>query len=127
MIPAPAASKAGEQAGRALLASFLNGRGRGYPRLMSSPLSAAEACSRLSPHLALGTLSMREVVQTVHARRAEYAARESAERPLALRDIDSLIARLHWHCHFIQKLEASRRWNGRRCTRCMRTSPAPCP
>ncbi len=27
------------------------------------------------------------------------------ERPIDLRSIDSFIARLHWHCHFIQKLE----------------------
>jgi hypothetical protein len=38
---------------------------------MSSPLTAGRACSRLSPHLALGTLSMREAVHAARLRRAE--------------------------------------------------------
>lgn len=89
--------RGGRARGLALLSSFLARRGAAYHREMSSPLSAFDACSRLSPHLAWGTLSMREVVQ------ATLAAR--AERRLDARPLDAFLGRLHWHCHFIQKLE----------------------
>ncbi len=85
----------GRPAGRALLDSFLVSRGRDYRRAMSSPVTASDACSRLSPHLAWGTLSTREVAQ---------AARTAATGPRAA-SLDSFLARLHWRCHFMQKLE----------------------
>jgi len=87
--PCPGRQPGGRRAGLALLESFLNERGRGYARGLSSPLTAPTACSRLSPHLAFGTLSLREVVQASRRRRGPKAFEE----------------RLHWHCHFIQKLE----------------------
>jgi deoxyribodipyrimidine photo-lyase len=88
----------GRPAGRALLDSFLATRGRDYRRAMSSPVTAFDACSRLSPHLAWGTLSTREVAQ------AARTARASATGPRA-GSLDSFLARLHWRCHFMQKLE----------------------
>lgn len=66
---------------------------------MSSPLTAAEGCSRLSAHLAFGTISMRCVHQATEARIAATPDRELAH---ALRGFAS---RLRWHCHFMQKLE----------------------
>jgi deoxyribodipyrimidine photo-lyase len=94
--PAP---PGGERAAWATLDSFLSGRGRNYRRAMSSPLSAAEGCSRLSAHLAFGTISMRCVHQATQARIASTPDRELAH---ALRGFAS---RLRWHCHFMQKLE----------------------
>lgn len=73
-------------------------RGETYQRAMSAPLSAARACSRLSPHLAHGTLSIREAVQ---AGRATPAGR-GADWARAMR---SFQARLAWRDHFMQKLE----------------------
>lgn len=90
----------------ATLRSFLHSRGQHYSREMSSPLSAANACSRLSAHLSVGSLSMRELVQAISARQA---ALRDAPSPAASgwpRSLQSLLARLHWHCHFIQKLES---------------------
>lgn len=98
--------RAGRAAGLRCLNGFLHERGEHYTREMSSPLTAGSACSRLSPHLAWGTLSLREVV---HASRARVAAligvppRERGQWPRALRSFES---RLHWHCHFIQRLES---------------------
>jgi deoxyribodipyrimidine photo-lyase len=89
----------GERAARATLDSFLGGRGRDYRRAMSSPLSASEGCSRLSEHLAFGTISMRCVHQAAEARIAATPDRSLA---YALRGFAS---RLRWHCHFMQKLE----------------------
>ncbi len=84
--------------GMAQLESFLAGRGATYRRAMSAPESGARACSRLSVALATGALSIREVLHRLHQ------ARGSARVPPEA--IDSLVSRLHWHCHFIQKLES---------------------
>jgi len=85
---------------------FLNDRGEPYQKAMSSPVSGETACSRLSAHLVAGSLSMREIYQATLRRQQEIAALPRAERgtwPSAMR---SFIGRLHWHCHFMQKLEA---------------------
>jgi deoxyribodipyrimidine photo-lyase len=89
-----------------LLDSFFGGRGNAYTFQMSSPLTAETACSRLSPHLAAGTLSIRETLHRAFAERAKTAALPAHVRSTELRSIDSFISRLHWHCHFIQKLES---------------------
>ena len=89
----------GESAAWALLHSFLDGRGRDYRRALSSPLTAEQGCSRLSVHLAFGTLSMRCVHQA-----SEAAIRSTADPALA-HALRGFTGRLRWHCHFMQKLE----------------------
>jgi deoxyribodipyrimidine photo-lyase len=91
--------RGGENEAWETLRSFLEVRGRNYHREMSSPLSAETSCSRLSPYLAYGNLSTRQVVQ---ATRAIAAKQEDKTIRAALRAFD---ARLHWRCHFMQKLE----------------------
>jgi len=95
----------GREEGLRLLNSFLYSRGEGYTKEMSSPVSAYESCSRLSPHLAFGTISMREVFQATQRREQELASAESAQRGKWPSAIRSFSGRLRWHCHFIQKLE----------------------
>jgi len=90
---------AGETAAHEVLSSFLEGRGRGYRRALSSPLTAADGCSRLSAHLAFGTLSMRTVHQATEATIAR-----TPDRALA-HSLRGFAGRLRWHCHFMQKLE----------------------
>ncbi len=102
----PERQPGGRAAGSALLHSFLSGRGRDYHRRMSSPLSAADACSRLSPHYAWGTLSLREVVQATRARKAALADDSGPEAGGFRRALTAYLSRLHWHCHFVQKLES---------------------
>ena len=111
MIRAPAVSAAAAATALATLAGFLDCRGRRYRTAMSAPVSGADHCSRLSPHLALGALSLREVCQSALTARARW--REQGDGPFA-RSIDSFISRLHWHCHFIQKLEDAP-WLAERC------------
>ncbi|MEH0070877.1 deoxyribodipyrimidine photo-lyase [Pannonibacter sp. Pt2-lr] len=53
----------GRKAGLACLESFLHRRGKTYRSGMSSPVSGFDVCSRLSPHIAFGTLSLREITQ----------------------------------------------------------------
>jgi len=69
---------AGERAAWSTLESFLAGRGRDYRWAMSSPLRAAEGCSRLSAHLAFGTISVRCVHQATEASIAATTDRELA-------------------------------------------------
>ena len=92
----------GRSQGLQLLKSFLSSRGKYYRSKLSSPLTAFEHCSRLSPHISYGTLSMREVLHTLRNR--SEGTELSAEWK---RSIRAFISRLHWHCHFIQKLETS--------------------
>ncbi|GLS88035.1 deoxyribodipyrimidine photo-lyase [Cypionkella aquatica] len=62
----------GRAQGVALLQSFLTQRGAPYRLANASPLTAERACSRLSPHLANGSLSLREVTQATQSRAAEH-------------------------------------------------------
>jgi len=100
--PCPGRQTGGRRQAVADLESFLFARGRDYRRAMSSPVSAFDACSRLSAHLALGAISVREAYQG--AGRALTAHRTAGETGFA-RSVESFISRLHWHCHFMQKFE----------------------
>ncbi|MBY6204788.1 FAD-binding domain-containing protein [Halomonas denitrificans] len=100
--PCPQRQTGGLVAGQETLDDFLDRRGEAYRGGISSPLSAAAACSRLSAHIAYGTLSMRCIVQQARARRV--TAREQGEKRWAA-SLNQFDQRLHWHCHFIQKLE----------------------
>jgi deoxyribodipyrimidine photo-lyase len=93
---------AGEAAAWQTLNSFLHERGHDYRRAMSSPLSAPDSCSRLSAHLAFGTISMRSVHHAAETAIAQARSEGNAHRAQALRSFSS---RLRWHCHFMQKLE----------------------
>ncbi len=104
VAPHPARQAGGETQAKQVFESFLAGRGQEYATRMSSPVTAHDACSRLSPHLAWGNISMRDVFQTTEARAAEL--RELAKRPPHwLKSLAAFGKRLRWHCHFIQKLE----------------------
>ncbi|SLN27555.1 Cryptochrome-like protein cry2 [Pseudoruegeria aquimaris] len=97
----PARQIGGRTQGLACLGGFLTERGRHYRKAMSSPLAGEAACSRLSPHLAFGTLSPREAAHAGAARQAEVkGARDGWRGSLA-----SFQARLAWRDHFMQKLE----------------------
>lgn len=84
-----------------LLGGFLTERGQEYRRAMSSPLTGEHACSRLSPHLALGTVSGREVAQATAARQREVKGTRVGWGG----SLKSYQARLAWRDHFMQKLE----------------------
>ena len=104
--PCPLRQAGGRDAGLEWLASFLQERGTHYRRLMSTPLEGEAACSRLSPYLAFGALSLREVAQATKARAAALREDEgAADRKAWLDSLRSFEGRLHWHCHFSQKLE----------------------
>ena len=89
------------------LLTFLERRGQYYRFEMSSPVTAPESCSRISAHLAWGTLSVRECIKAVATQRSRLTNLPARERPEGfLQSLKSFEGRLHWHCHFIQKLES---------------------
>ncbi len=98
----PQRQRGGRRAGLQALHSFLHERCASYRGGISSPLSAPTACSRLSPYLTYGCLSMREVVQATQQRMDSLQSGKS----FAKNGLTAFISRLHWHCHFIQKLES---------------------
>jgi deoxyribodipyrimidine photo-lyase len=91
-----------------MLESFLHERGLDYQKDMSSPVTAWDGCSRISPYLAWGNISMKEVYQRTQQRIGELREREDAGEEVDgkwFRSLSSFNGRLHWHCHFMQKLE----------------------
>jgi deoxyribodipyrimidine photo-lyase len=86
----------GSAAGNEVLQSFLAERGHGYQRHISKPATSRVHCSRLSPYLAWGNLSLRQTYQALKKRQ------QQGDWTRALAAFES---RLHWHCHFIQKFE----------------------
>jgi deoxyribodipyrimidine photo-lyase len=74
----------------------------GYRGGISSPLSAPDACSRLSAYLAYGCVSMREVVQQTRKHLEQLPPTATRHRA----GLSAFMSRLYWHCHFIQKLES---------------------
>ncbi len=98
----PLRQRGGRTLAWATLQSFLNGRSLGYRGGISSPLSAPEACSRLSAYLAWGCISLREVVQETRSHLAMLPPQASRHRA----GLTAFMSRLYWHCHFIQKLES---------------------
>lgn len=114
------AQPGGEAHGRRLLDSFLARRGVNYRRAMSAPETAWTECSRLSPYLTFGCVSMRQAHQFTRERQAELADLEAAgvhgDRRWA-RSLASFQSRLRWHCHFLQKLEDEPALEGRNFSR----------
>jgi deoxyribodipyrimidine photo-lyase len=104
-----ARQQGGRTAGLRLLKTFLHQRGERYTREMSSPVMAFEACSRLSPYLSFGTVSLREVFQATEQRAHALRGVSAGERSTWGGSLRSFSGRLRWHCHFIQKLEDASR------------------
>ena len=97
----------GESAAMETLFSFLDERGRGYRKGMSSPLSGASMCSRLSPYLSAGCITIRQIFyHTSRKQRQVKVNPRSAENIGWSGSLSSFQSRLAWHCHFMQRLEA---------------------
>jgi len=100
--------RGGRTQAEACLSAFLSERGMNFRFEMSSPLSAESACSRISPYLAFGVISIREILERLSQARESLSGGDlSAKAQTQWRQsLKSFESRLHWHCHFIQKLES---------------------
>jgi deoxyribodipyrimidine photo-lyase len=97
------ALQGGESRAHEVLASFLTERGQNYRYEMSSPVTAFDSSSRISPYLTWGNVSIKQVYQASTQRVKELKAAKVSDGWLG--SLSSFQSRLRWHCHFIQKLE----------------------
>lgn len=104
-LPLPAAiaypeqiQPGGRSKGLIQLNRFLNQRVAQYLYDIAHPIKARQNSSRLSPHLAWGSLSMREVIQAARQRQSQAPAQHQ-------RSLTAFISRCFWQSHFMQKLE----------------------
>jgi deoxyribodipyrimidine photo-lyase len=87
--------KGGRSMGIKYLSTFFNERHKEYMFHISKPELSRTSCSRLSPYLAWGNLSVREVFQ--EGKKVKTNANT--------RHIGAFLSRLRWQAHFIQKFE----------------------
>ncbi|MFD0990937.1 deoxyribodipyrimidine photo-lyase/cryptochrome family protein [Mariniflexile jejuense] len=88
--------KGGRTMGVKYLDSFFSGRYKNYMAYISKPVLARKGCSRISPYIAWGNLSVREVYHRA------YHLKEIVHDKKAL---EAFMSRLRWQSHFIQKFE----------------------
>ncbi len=79
--------------------SFLDGRGKNYAKHISSPALSRKSCTRLSPYIAWGNITIKQTYQKLETL-------EEQDFPGWRRALLAMASRLHWHCHFIQKFES---------------------
>jgi len=84
----------------ATLESFVYRRCADYNVSISAPGPARTGCSRLSPYITWGNLSIRQII---------HFLKENREHIPHKRGVNSFKSRLGWHCHFVQKFESEPR------------------
>ncbi|WP_299126323.1 FAD-binding domain-containing protein [uncultured Winogradskyella sp.] len=88
--------KGGSTIGWKYANSFFESRHEDYMINISKPEASRSSCSRISPYIAWGNLSIRQVFQK------GQALKNNTENK---RHIGAFISRLRWQAHFIQKFE----------------------
>ena len=78
------------------LDSFIKKRSVNYSQHISRPALSRKGCSRLSPYLTYGNISMRMVY---------FYIQQHYDKCYNKRDLVNFKSRLLWHCHFMQKFE----------------------
>ncbi len=76
--------------------SFFQGRLKHYSNFISKPLRSRMGCSRLSPYIAWGNLSIRQVYHRASAIQTQTPYKKQ---------LSAFASRLLWQSHFIQKFE----------------------
>lgn len=95
-IPKEGFQPGGESFAQKYLKSFLYERAANYTKSLSKPAASRTGLSRLSPYLAWGCISIRQVYQ---------AYRIALDQVPYKFQLNNFASRLRWHCHFIQKFE----------------------
>lgn len=100
----------GETKALSTLHSFFTQRGYGYFAGISSPNTSWTSCSRLSPYLTWGNISLRYAIVMTKRKQAELRAAKQRDKKAPpnpwLKSLASFQSRMHWRSHFIQKLES---------------------
>jgi deoxyribodipyrimidine photo-lyase len=88
--------KGGSTMGWKYANSFFNSRHQDYMFNISKPEASRSSCSRISPYIAWGNLSIRQVFK--EAQKVKLNSKDK-------KHIGAFISRLRWQAHFIQKFE----------------------
>ncbi|WP_299117347.1 cryptochrome/deoxyribodipyrimidine photo-lyase family protein [uncultured Winogradskyella sp.] len=88
--------KGGSTTGWKYANSFFEDRYKDYMFNISKPENSRTSCSRISPYIAWGNLSIRQVFQ-----KGKAVKEKSKDK----RHINAFLSRLRWQAHFIQKFE----------------------
>ncbi len=88
--------KGGSTTGWKYADSFFESRHTDYMFNISKPEASRSSCSRISPYIAWGNLSIRQVFQKGQAVKGQTKDK---------RHIGAFLSRLRWQAHFIQKFE----------------------
>jgi deoxyribodipyrimidine photo-lyase len=88
--------KGGSEMGWKYANSFFDTRHEDYMFNISKPEASRSSCSRISPYISWGNLSIRQVFQKGKAVKAKTKDK---------RHISAFLSRLRWQAHFIQKFE----------------------
>jgi len=86
----------GEGEAQKVLDEFFDARHFDYLKNISKPAQGRYSCSRLSPFISWGNLSIRQVYQR---------SRQLLDKNPKSYNLMQFTNRLRWHCHFIQKFE----------------------
>ena len=78
------------------LESFFKNRYQNYQNHISKPDLSRKSCSRLSPYISYGNLSIRQIFHRIKEKKRQ------TNNSFAIRAFES---RLRWHSHFIQKFD----------------------
>jgi deoxyribodipyrimidine photo-lyase len=122
MNPNPNWQTVTEAEAQATLTDFLTRRGRWYRGGISSPNTAMTAGSRLSVHLAWGTLTTKQIWHAVKNRLEQLDPKD----PTTTRwrnSLQAFLSRLHWRDHFTQRLESEPELEFRSIHPCYRDVP----
>ena len=97
----------GETKALSTLKSFLQDRGSNFSSNISSPNTAWTSCSRLSPYLSWGNISLRMVFNRLSERQEQLRTLKKQGGDIGnwLKSLQAFSSRIHWRSHFIQKLE----------------------
>jgi len=84
--------KGGRKNGLLRMEHFFGNKLNSYSKDISSPEKSFNSCSRLSPYICWGCISLKEILDKANLDRSA--------------NTKMFKSRLTWHCHFIQKLES---------------------
>lgn len=101
----PNLQQGGEDVGKKVLSDFLRRRSKNYSYHISKPYESRDSCSRLSPYITYGCLSVKYIYKETQKRREELAKLPWESGKSRIQQLDFFLSRLHWQSHFIQKLE----------------------
>ncbi len=115
----PAMQPGGEESARRYWSSFESIRHQNYNRYISKPNESRRSCSRLSPYLAWGNLSIRQVWNAL------ASLEQSPVNPTVNnKALQAFRSRLRWHDHFVQKFEQDYRYESQAINRAYQQLPA---